>query len=281
MSPLSGGVAVVAGGAGLGAGLGFAMAREFARQGMRVAVLDVDAEAAGKAAMVLQAEGATATGFCADVTDLDSLRIAAAGIKETFGQCNVLCAHVGGGGMGTIDELSPADWMAALDLMVGGTINTVEVFLPLVREASGNRHIVLTASIAALAPGRFQGPYRAAKAAVTSFGETLRRELEPEAIGTTIVFPSGMLPPELADFVRTATEPVSAGGLQGAIAEEMAPDLRDIATGEEAARHIVAAVEGNEPYVITHGVTARGVYEARHTEILDAFTRMEARNKVG
>jgi NAD(P)-dependent dehydrogenase (short-subunit alcohol dehydrogenase family) len=275
---LAGGVAVVVGGAGLGAGLGFAMARQFARAGMRVAILDIDQEAAGKAAEALQAEGATAIGLSADVTDLESLRLAAAGITETFGQCNVLCAHVGGGGMGTIDELSPADWMGALDLMLGGTVKTVEAFLPLVRETSGSRHIVLTASIAALAPGRFQGPYRAAKAALTSFGETLRRELEPEAIGTTIVFPSGMLPPDLADFVRTATEPVSAGGVQGAIAEEMAPDLRDIATGEEAARHIVTAVEGNEPYVITHGVTARGVYESRNKEILDAFTRMEARN---
>ncbi len=281
MSPVTGEVAVVVGGAGLGAGLGFAMARQFAVAGMRVAVLDIDADAAAKAADALQSEGVEAIGLVADVTDLQSLRFAAAGVDETLGQCNILCAHVGGGGMGTIDELSASDWMAATDLMLGGTINTVEAFLPLVRKTSGSRHIVLTSSIAALAPGRFQGPYRAAKAAVTSFGETLRLELEPEAIGTTIVFPSGMLPPELADFVRSATEPMSAGGVQGAIAAEMAPDLRDLATGEEAARDIVAAIEANEPYFITHGVTARALYEGRHQDITDAFSRMEGRNGIG
>jgi hypothetical protein len=74
---------------------------------------------------------------------------------------------------------------------------------------------------------------------------------------------------------------LSAGGVQGAIAEEMAPDIRDLATGEEAAQDIVAAVAANEPYLITHGVTARGIYAARHKDILDAFTRMEGRNGIG
>ena len=86
--------------------------------------------------------------------------------------------------------------------MVTGTVATIQAFLPLMQRTEGLRRIVLTSSVAALAPGRFQGPYRAAKAAVMSIGETLALELEAEGIGTTIAIPSGMLPPELIDLGR-------------------------------------------------------------------------------
>jgi NAD(P)-dependent dehydrogenase (short-subunit alcohol dehydrogenase family) len=216
-----------------------------------------------------------------DVTDRDSLQLAADQVRDAYGACNVLCAHVGGGGQGRFDDCTLDDWRAALELMVLGTVATVQTFLPLVRATSGLRRVVLTASAAALAPGRFQGPYRAAKAAVTSIGETLELELEPEGIRTTIVFPSGMLHPDLLELVRS-TDAFGAEALDpvvAAIAEEMAPEEIDIATGDDAAAAVVEAIESRRHYVVTHGVTVARVARARHELLEDAFVEAARRQQ--
>jgi 2-hydroxycyclohexanecarboxyl-CoA dehydrogenase len=272
MQMLRGGVAVVTGGAGTVAGLGQGLVRQFARAGMRVAILDLDGDAAEQLARDLRWEHVDAIACEADVTDESSLRNAADQVRHAFGACNVLCAHVGGGGQGPFETSTIAEWRSALEVMVLGTVATVQAFLPLMRETQGHRRIVLTASAAALAPGRFQGPYRAAKAAVTSLGETLDLELGPEGIGATIAFPSGMLVPELLEFMRTTD--LTMDGIDPvvrAITEEMAPEPSDIASGESAAVPVVEAVADGKRYVVTHGVTVGRVARARHELLDEAF----------
>ncbi|HEY3672514.1 MAG TPA: SDR family oxidoreductase [Acidimicrobiia bacterium] len=277
MHALRGGVAVVTGGAGTVAGLGQGLVRQFARAGMRVAIIDVDGDAAARLARELQGEGVEAIACTADVTHESTLRNAVEQVRDGFGACNILCAHVGGGGQGRFDTSTIAEWRSAMELMVVGTVATVQAFLPLMRETTGHRRIVLTSSAAALAPGRFQGPYRAAKAAVTSLGETLDLELGPEGIGATIVFPSGMLVPELLEFMRTSD--LAADGIDPvvrAIAEEMAPEPSDLATGESAAEPVVDAVAAGLRYVVTHGVTVGRVARARQ-DLLDQALAEAAR----
>ena len=273
MSALRGGVAVVTGGAGTIAGLGQGLVRRFANAGMRVAILDVDHEAAATLAGDLRSEGFDAVSYEVDVTDEHSVRLAADRVREVYGVCNVLCAHVGGGGQGTFESFTIAEWRAALELMVVGTVATVQAFLPLIRATRGHRRIVLTSSAAALAPGRFQGPYRAAKAAVTSIGETLDLELGPEGIGTTVVFPSGMLSPEILELVQTTDDlgSMAIDPVVGAITEEMAPHPIDVASGDAAAEPVIEAVEAGRRYVVTHGVTVLRTARARQEMLDEAF----------
>jgi NAD(P)-dependent dehydrogenase (short-subunit alcohol dehydrogenase family) len=277
---LRGATAVVTGGAGTGAGLGQGLARRLAAEGMRVAILDVDLEAASAVAASLRAGGAEAIACRADVRDAASLRLAAAHVQEAFGACNVLCAHVGGGGQGVFAELPLDAWREALEVMVLGTVATVQAFLPMLRATAGLRRIVLTSSIAALAPGRFQGPYRAAKAAVTSIGETIDLELGREGIGVTIVFPSGMLPTELIDLaLAVAAQPAADGeDIQTALAREMASHPADLATGDAAAAPVVDAILAGRRYVVTHGVTAARTARDRHA-LLEAALDEPARRR--
>jgi NAD(P)-dependent dehydrogenase (short-subunit alcohol dehydrogenase family) len=193
----------------------------------------------------------------------------------------VLCAHVGGGGQGPFETCTLAEWRAALELMVVGTVATIQTFLPLMRATQGYRRIVLTSSAAALAPGRFQGPYRAAKAAVTSIGETLDLELGPEGIGTTIVFPSGMLSPDILEFMRTVEDLESemVDPVVKVIAEEMAPEAIDLATGDEAAAPVIEAVEAGRRYVVTHGVTVARVAGERQQLLDTAFAEAAHRQE--
>jgi NAD(P)-dependent dehydrogenase (short-subunit alcohol dehydrogenase family) len=276
---LRGATAVVTGGAGTGAGLGRGLVRCLAAQGMRVAILDVDLEAASTLAEELRLTGTDAIACRADVRDHDSLQQAAAQVQEVFGGCNILCAHVGGGGQGRFSDLAIDEWRDALEVMVLGTVATVYAFLPMLRATSGLRRIVLTSSLAALAPGRFQGPYRAAKAAVTSIGETIDLELGPEGIGATIVFPAGMLPAELMDLARSAMgQPLPAvDDILSAVAQEMASDPADLATGEAAAGPVIEAILAGRRYVVTHGITSVASARARHVLLDEALAEPRLR----
>jgi NAD(P)-dependent dehydrogenase (short-subunit alcohol dehydrogenase family) len=276
---LEGRTAVVTGGAGQGAGLGRGLVRCLAAAGMNVAILDVDRDAASALALELRNEGREALGLEVDVTSLDSLRAAADEVARIFGSCNILCCHVGGGGQGRFLDLPLEAWGQALQLMVTGTVATIKTFLPLIQRTEGLRRIVLTASVAALAPGRFQGPYRAAKAAVVSIGETLDLELGPDGIGTTIVFPGGMLPPSLLELARGLGElPPDPESLEMAIAAEMVTDPTDVDDGEAAAIPVLEAILASRRYVITHGKTAETNYQERHELLEAAFAELADRH---
>jgi NAD(P)-dependent dehydrogenase (short-subunit alcohol dehydrogenase family) len=280
---LRGGTAVVVGGAGTEVGLGRALVKELAAAGMRVAVVDRDGPAAVALAAELSADGVEAIGVRADVTEASSLTAAATEVARAFGSCTILCAHVGGGGQGRFTELGLETWSTALDIMVTGTVATVLAFLPLLRAGEGDRRIVLTSSVAALAPGRFQAPYRAAKAAVTSIGETLDLELGPEGIGTTVAFPGGMLPADWLDFAREATQQAADGtadpdDLQLAIGREMAPDPGDIDTPEMVAKAVIAAAVAGKRYVVSHGRSAALVARERAELLEQAFAEAAARS---
>jgi len=274
---LRGGTAVVTGGAGQAAGLGRELIAGFARAGMRVAVLDLDGAAAEALADRLRSDGVDAVGIPVDVTDPETLVQAADRVRRELGACNVLAAHVGGEGQGHVLDIDFEAWRRALDLMVLGTVATVQAFVPLMRDTKGFRRILITSSVAALTPGRLQGPYRAAKAAVTSIGETLDLELGPEGIGTTIAFPSGMMPSDLVAFAREAiargpgSEDPPGDNVQMSIAREMAPDPADIASPEAVASKVIAAVEQGRRYVVSHGVSAAPGAHERHVLLDRAF----------
>jgi NAD(P)-dependent dehydrogenase (short-subunit alcohol dehydrogenase family) len=155
MSGLQGGTAVVT---GAGSGLGAAMAGAFAAEGMAVAVLDINREAAESVAAGLEAGGAPALGRAVDVADRETLDAAAAEVAARFGACNVVAANVGVMQFGPLERITADDWQWLLSLNVVGTANTVNAFLPSLRAADGPRHVVLTSSMAALvsdaAPGR-------------------------------------------------------------------------------------------------------------------------------
>jgi NAD(P)-dependent dehydrogenase (short-subunit alcohol dehydrogenase family) len=293
---MTGGVAVVTGGGGTGAGLGRGLARELAGRGMAVAVLDLDLAAALAVAEEIRADGGQAMACGIDLENPSTLRAAASAVADAYGACNVLCAHAAAGVDVLVDDLwAPDVWQRAMTGIVVGTIATVHAFLPLLRATTGPRRVVLTSSSVALAPGRFQGPYRAAKAAVTSLGESLDLELAPEGIGVTISFPAGMMAvaadaegasgaeraqQAAADALAGLDLPPSVLARLASIGEEMAADPTDITTGEAAARTIVDAALSGRRYVLTHGRSVEQQYRARHAELDLALEELASRSYV-
>jgi NAD(P)-dependent dehydrogenase (short-subunit alcohol dehydrogenase family) len=265
---------------GAGSGLGAALARALAEAGADVALLDIDADAAAANASTIVADlGVAATSARCDVGDTASVAAAAEHVRMTLGGCDILCSNVGVQQFGAIDKLADQDWQWILNVNVLGTVRTVREFLPMLRAGRGLRRIVFTASSSVLAPSVRLGAYQTSKFAVLGFAESLREELSGEDIGVTVLFPGGMMTRHLESSVQArpaelGESALDMGDVEAMIAHQPMGD-DDLATPEHAIRNLLADLEANEPYVLTHG-SYRPLYQRRRDAIDAAFDRMEA-----
>jgi NAD(P)-dependent dehydrogenase (short-subunit alcohol dehydrogenase family) len=269
---LSGGVAVVTGG---GSGFGRALAQRLAAEGMRVAVADL--ALANARAVAKELPGAHA--FCFDAGDPDSIAALAREVEALGGPLRVLCANVGVQQIAALDRLGAEDWRWLVGVNLLGTVAAVDAFLPQLRRVQqGLRAILLTGSTSSVYAAPRLGAYTASKYAVLGYAETLRLELAPEGIGVTCVLPAGMLTTHIAS--SAAAKPRSAGPSQttdedfAAVGSAAAGRPGDVATPEHAARHVIAALLEDRPYLVTHGQTPDAVRE-RFAALLAAFARAD------
>jgi NAD(P)-dependent dehydrogenase (short-subunit alcohol dehydrogenase family) len=266
---------------GAGSGLGAAMASAFAAAGARVVLLDIDGERAEAEAERLRGGGADAFALQLDVADRASLARVADAVRASCGGIHVLCANVGVQQFGAVGRLTEQDWRWVMDVNVHGVIATVEAFLPLLREAEGERRIVLTSSASYFQHGIRMGAYVTSKFAVTGFGEVLREELAPEGIHVALLFPAGMITRHIES--SRAARPAELGesrydraDVEAMMAGAEIDNTTHLATPEHAIRNLLEDLRAREPYIISHGEYRAQVEEHQRT-ILRAFERMEAR----
>ena len=182
-------VAVVTGG---GSGIGAALARAFAAQGMDVAVADVDVAGAEKVAADVRAAGRRALAVPTDVSEFSSVEALAARTYDELGACHVLCANAGVLVMGAFETRSPADWEWVLGVNLRGVLHCAQAFVPRMIAQPGEKHIVNTGSIAGLASAPGLAVYGTSKFAVVGFSEHLRHDLARHGIGVSVLCPAGV-----------------------------------------------------------------------------------------
>lgn len=174
MSIFENGVAVITGAA---AGIGKALAIEAVQRGMKVALCDVDDEALQKTGRALREKGGEVWWARADVASERAVRSFARRIEGRWGPVSLLCNNAGVSIGGKAWETSLTEWQWVFGINLFGVVNGVRAFLPGMEKSHKSGMILNVASTAAFHSGPALAAYKASKAALVSFSETLREEL--------------------------------------------------------------------------------------------------------
>lgn len=178
---------------GASKGIGLGIARVFAEQGYRVALVARHAEAAEQAVAAIVGAGGEALAISADVTDRSSLKAAVEKTKAEFGGLDVLCANAGIFPAADLETMTEEDWDLVLDTNLKGMFNTVQAAIPALKESDAGR-IVVTSSITGPITG-FPGwsHYGASKAGQLGFVRTAAIEMAKYGITVNAVMPGNII----------------------------------------------------------------------------------------
>ncbi len=171
---------VVTGAAG---GIGAATAKRFARGGARVALLDIDIEAARSVAAQLR----DAMALAVDVTNPESCRTAIEQVQSDWGGVDVLVNNAGVTHISKFVDTDVEVLQRVMDINFWGSVYCTDAALPSLIERAGR--IVVISSIAGFAPLVLRTGYSASKHALHGFFESLRSELVDSEVSVTMVCP--------------------------------------------------------------------------------------------
>jgi NAD(P)-dependent dehydrogenase (short-subunit alcohol dehydrogenase family) len=250
MERFEGRVAVITGGA---SGIGLALARRFAGEGMKVVIGDVEEPALKAAVDELHGGGAEVEGVVTDVTDAEQMQGLADAAVARFGGVNVFCNNAGVGGGGLSWEMPLSTWEWVLGVNLWGVIHGIRAFVPLLMQQDEG-HIVNTASIAGLVAAPFMGPYNASKHAVVALSETLHHELAMMApqVKVSVLCP-GWVSTNIADSSRNRPAHLQGDALEDGAAGELLRQI--IAQGmppADLAEKVLAAIRDDRFWILTH-----------------------------
>ncbi|MBB5915576.1 NAD(P)-dependent dehydrogenase (short-subunit alcohol dehydrogenase family) [Nocardia transvalensis] len=191
---LDGTVAVVTGGAG---GLGRAIVTDLAVNGVRIAVLDKDTEAAAELRQALDEESRDALVEVGDARDPEVLAALFDAVDARWGRVDTLVNVVGGTFRAPFAETAAKGWDALIRTNLGTVLNACSLAVPRMRAGGGGSIVNMTTIEAHRAAPGF-AVYAAAKAAVEQFARTLAVEVAPDGIRVNNVAPDYVPTPALA-----------------------------------------------------------------------------------
>jgi NAD(P)-dependent dehydrogenase (short-subunit alcohol dehydrogenase family) len=157
---------------------------------------------------------------------------------------------------------------------LGGAVNVVKLFVPLIRKHGNGGHVVNTSSIAGITALPYEGgAYTTAKFAVRGLSESLRLSLAPEGIGVSVLCP-GLTRTRILDAPEREdpnAKPMASEGDPDALFNSMDGAMDPIEVG----RAVVRGIRENLPYILTHG-EFRDEIQTLFDEIVNAFPTDQA-----
>jgi len=275
MRELKGRTAFVTGGA---SGIGLALAKAFAQEGMNVVLADIEPPALDLAVESLAEFGRSIRSVHCDVADADSVERAAVATEAAFGKVHVLCNNAGVAGGSGIDMISLDSWRWVIDVNLMGVVCGVRSFLPRIRKHGEGGHIVNTASMAGMFNGMGFSPYAASKFAVVAMSEGLSAQLKPHGIGVSVLCP---------EYVRTRIgeagrnrpsrygemPPLDPASPAAAMLAETRTRIEAGIDPADVAQRVLSAIRNDELYIFTHS-GMRQVVEERFAAIQAAMDKV-------
>jgi len=181
---------------GAAQGIGAGIAQRLSDDGHKVAVLDLQADAAQATADTITAAGGTAIGVGADVSDPTAVEAAVARVVEELGPPTILVNNAGIIRDNLLFKMSVEDWDLVMGVHLRGAFLMTKATQKHMIEAGWGRIINLS-SISALG-NRGQANYSAAKAGIQGFTKTLAIELGKFGITANVIGPGFIQTPMTA-----------------------------------------------------------------------------------
>jgi NAD(P)-dependent dehydrogenase (short-subunit alcohol dehydrogenase family) len=196
---------------GAGSGIGLASALYLARQGFQVfaTVPDLAQQAGVEAAAALR--GVSLQVLRLDVTEPDSIRLAAETVVHTAGFIHAVVHSAGLGLRGFFEDLAEAEIRRLFDVNVFGVMALTRAVLPSMRSAGGGR-VVIIGSVGGRVASMSLSGYCAAKFALEGFAESLWMEVRPFGVHVSVIEPGLVMTPHFTTHrgrAAAATDPKS------------------------------------------------------------------------
>ncbi|HEX8136161.1 MAG TPA: SDR family oxidoreductase [Pyrinomonadaceae bacterium] len=172
-------------------GLGLVMAREFAREGARLAICARDPEELERARTELSSSGAQVLAVPCDVTERAQVNELVNVVRDHYGRVDVLVNNAGVIQVGPIEVMTVEDFDEAMRTHFWGPLYTTLAVLPEMRKRHEGRIVNIT-SIGGKISVPHLVPYSASKFAHVGLSEGLRAELQKDGVLVTTVCPGLM-----------------------------------------------------------------------------------------
>src|SRR5450432_3606038 len=191
MARLEGKVAYITGAA---SGIGKEIAIEFAREGAKIVVADLNKQAADAAAAEIEKAGSKAIGVAVDVTDEAQVEASVqAGIKA-FGGIDILISNAGIQIVHPIVEFSFADWKKLLSIHLDGAFLTTRACLKHMYASGRGGSVIYMGSVHSKEASMLKAPYVAAKHGLIGLAKVVAKEGAAHGVRANVICPG---------FVRT------------------------------------------------------------------------------
>jgi 3-oxoacyl-[acyl-carrier protein] reductase len=224
-------IAIVTGGGG---GIGGAVVWRLAREGAKLAVVDIDRDSAERVAAELTSQGADTVPIAADVTKKPSVTEMVRAVLGRWRRIDLLVNVAGGAERKPVAEMTAADWDFVVDMNLKSVFLCCQAVLPAMLEQKYGK-IVNISSIYGFTGNATRSSYAAAKAGVAAFTKSLALEVVIEGINVNAVAPGRVTTPRVRgrysdEAWATAVAQVPMG--RAATPEEIAGAVLFLATDE-------------------------------------------------
>jgi len=237
---------------GASAGIGRAVAMEFAREGANVAIAARRMDLLEKLARDIEGLGRKALPLRCDVTQETEVQAAIASAVATFGGLDVVVANAGFGVVGPVEALTIDDFRRQFETNIFGVLHTVKPAIPVLERSRGR--LALVGSVSGHVSVPATGAYAMSKFAVRALADALFHELRPKGIAVTLISPG---------FIESDFRQVDNKGVHHPGQGDPYPKWIVMST-ETAARKIVRAIARGRREIILTGHGKLAVFLQRH-----------------
>ncbi len=237
---------------GAGSGIGEAMARLFAAEGARVAVVDVDGSAAARVAGEISGRA-----IQADVSSAQNARAMIEHAVETFGRIDVLCNNAGIGIAAVCHETTEDDWDRVIAVDLRGVFLGCKYAIPHLL-AQGGGVICNTSSAAGQVGVLNRAAYCAAKAGVLGLTKSIAIDYAERGIRCNALVPATVDSPWIGKIVAQQADPEAQRRLMAA-----RQPIGRMGTPEEIARAALYLCSEDSTFVTGTGLVIDGGFTAR------------------